>query len=158
MYCFILLSSNFLKHHDRACVSRSARTFLAPTCVGLSVANIIACNTSLVNILLSSYMFFVQSALVSKANLYNSKVKLRFLATFVTLLTFLTFYRCHISSYSCAFCPFKLTFFTFLASLSSAGFHRPPPLSPLFRPDPAPLAHPNLFLGRNKFIFRKRHL
>ena len=31
MYCFILLSSNFLKHHDRACVSRSARTFLAPT-------------------------------------------------------------------------------------------------------------------------------
>ena len=155
MYCFILLSSNFIKHHDRACVSRSARTFLAPTCVGLSVANIIACNTSLVNILFTSYMFFVQSALVSKCKSVQSERKIAVFPVFRCIFDVLSLPSPFLSR---RFLFGSAGVFRFMLPFSFADSHRLPPLSPLFRPDPAPLVHPNLFLDWNKFIFRKRHL
>lgn len=79
------------------------------------------------------------------ANLYNSKVKLKIFSHFCYTFDFFDVSSLsHLFIFLC-FLSVQVDVFHFLASFSSAGFHRPPPLSPLFRPDPAPLAHPNLF-------------
>ena len=59
--------------------------FVVPTSVGLSVANIIACNTSIVNILFTSYMFFVQGALVSNRKTVQFKGKKGVFSAFLLL-------------------------------------------------------------------------